>query len=118
MMAFLSKGVMIWIWAILGSTIAPATIPALGVYGTELFPTKYRGKANGIIGIWSRVGSIVGVVAVGYLGSTVYNQVGTPLALMGIGPLLLAVIVLIGFPETKGLELETINPEDSRYSED
>lgn len=118
MMAFLSKGVMIWIWAILGSTIAPATIPALGVYGTELFPTKYRGKANGIIGIWSRIGSIVGVVAVGYLGSTLYNQVGTPLALMGIGPLILAVIVLIRFPETKGLELETINPEDSRYSED
>ncbi|MCL5076923.1 MAG: MFS transporter [Actinobacteria bacterium] len=117
MMAFLSKGAMIWIWAILGSTISPAVIPSLGVYGTELFPTKYRGKANGIIGVWSRIGSIVGVVGVGFLGSTIYNQVGTPLALMGIGPLLLAVIIFFRFPETKGLELETINPEDASFKD-
>lgn len=115
MLAFLSEGISIWIWAMLGSVVAPATIPSLGVYGTELFPTKYRGRANGVIGIWSRIGSIFGVVAVGYLGSTIFNQVGTPLALMGVAPLLLAAIVLFKFPETKGLDLETINPEDSSY---
>lgn len=116
MLAFLSKGVWIWVWAMFGSIIAPATIPSLGVYGTELFPTKYRGKANGIIGIWSRAGSIVGVVSVGYLGTSLFhNDVGTPLALMGIGPLILAVIVLAAFPETRGLELETINPEDAAF---
>lgn len=118
MLGYLSHGVWIWIWALLGSIIAPATIPSLGVYLTELFPTKYRGTANGIIGIWARMGSIVGVVTVGYLGSTLYNQVGTPLALMGIGPLLLAILVIFKFPETKGLQLETINPEDSAFHED
>lgn len=118
MMAFLSYGPWIWIWALLGSIIAPGTVPSLGVYLTELFPTKYRGTANGIIGLWARFGSIVGVVLVGYLGSTVYNQVGTPLALMGIGPLLLAILVMWKFPETKGLQLETINPEDSAFQEE
>ncbi len=118
MLGFLSHGAWIWIWALLGSIVAPATIPALGVYLTELFPTKFRGTANGIIGIWARLGSILGVVAVGYLGSTVYNQVGTPLALMGIGPILLAILVMTKFPETKGLKLETINPEDSAYHEE
>ncbi len=118
MLGFLSHGAAIWIWALLGSIVAPATIPSLGVYLTELFPTKFRGTANGIIGIWARFGSILGVVAVGYLGSTVYNQVGTPLALMGIGPLLLAILVIVKFPETKGLQLETINPEDSAYHEE
>ncbi|NNN18995.1 MAG: MFS transporter [Acidimicrobiaceae bacterium] len=115
MLGFLSHGASIWIWALIGSIVAPATLPALGVYLTELFPTKYRGTANGIIGLWARLGSIVGVVTVGYLGSTLYNNVGTPLAMMGAGPLLLAIIVLWKFPETKGLDLETINPEDSAY---
>ena len=117
MLGFLSHGAWIWIWALAGSTVAPAIIPALGVYLTELFPTKYRGTANGIIGIWARIGSIVGVVTVGYLGSTLYSNVGTPLALMGAGPLFLAVIVFFKFPETKGLDLETINPEDSEFHE-
>jgi MFS family permease len=118
MLGFLSHGTWIWIWALLGSIIAPATIPSLGVYLTELFPTKYRGTANGIIGVWARAGSIFGVLAVGYLGSTLFNQVGTPLALMGIGPLLLAILVIVKFPETKGLRLETINPEDSAFHEE
>lgn len=117
MLAYLSHGAWIWIWAIFGSIIAPAIIPSLGVYGTELFPTRSRGRANGIIGLWSRIGSIVGVVAVGYLGTDVYGQVGTPLALMGIGPLLLAIVVVLAFPETKGLKLESINPEDSAFHE-
>ena len=118
MLGFLSHGIWIWIWALLGSIIAPGVIPALGVYLTELFPTRYRGTANGIIGIWARLGSIAGVLAVGFLGSTLYNQVGTPLALMGLGPLLLAILVVVRFPETKGLQLETINPEDSAFHED
>ena len=118
MLGFLSHGIWIWVWALLGSIIAPGVIPALGVYLTELFPTRYRGTANGIIGIWARLGSIAGVLAVGFLGSTLYNQVGTPLALMGLGPLLLAILVVVRFPETKGLQLETINPEDSAFHED
>ena len=38
---------------------------------------------------------------------------GWLMAGLAIGPLLVAVLVIVAYPETKALELETINPEDA-----
>jgi len=48
---FFSHGWVMWAWALVGTVIGDAAIPALGVYGPELFPTALRGRANGIIGV-------------------------------------------------------------------
>ncbi|MDQ1438449.1 MAG: hypothetical protein QOK43_2078, partial [Acidimicrobiaceae bacterium] len=97
---------------VVASIIGGATVPALGVYGPELFPTSLRGKANGLIFALGRIGSVVGLVAVGVLS----KRIGTlppAFALMAFGPAALVVLILVGYPETAGRELEELNPEDA-----
>ena len=53
----------VWMWSTVGSVLGAAIIPALGVYGPELFPTGLRGRANGVITGLGRVGSVLGLVA-------------------------------------------------------
>ena len=109
---FASQGWPVWMWSVAGAVLGAVTIPALGVYGPELFPTSLRGKVNGIITVVSLVGSVIGLVAVGSLsdGGTPF---GDAFALMAIGPLVLAVIVLLIYPETAHRTLEDLNPEDA-----
>jgi hypothetical protein len=56
-------------------------------------------------------GSVGGLLAVGAL-SDQFGSIGPAMAIVGIGPMLLAVLVAVGFPETARRELEDINPED------
>ncbi|MDQ1444542.1 MAG: hypothetical protein QOI20_1006 [Acidimicrobiaceae bacterium] len=109
---FASRGWPLWGWSVVASIIGGATVPALGVYGPELFPTSLRGKANGLIFALGRIGSVVGLVAVGVLS----KRIGTlppAFALMAFGPAALVVLILVGYPETAGRELEELNPEDA-----
>jgi MFS family permease len=101
----------LWLWAVLGAIIVDAQIPALAVYGPELFPTSLRGRANGIITVASLAGSAVGLAAAGALADH-FGRIGPALALLSLGPFLLAVLVVFAFPETARRELEEINPED------
>ena len=41
-----------------------------------------------------------------------WDGLGPALALLSIGPLLMAVLVLVAYPETAHRELEDLNPED------
>jgi MFS family permease len=87
-------------------------VPALGVYGPELFPTSQRGLANGGIALMGTGGVVAGLLVVGRL----YDQWGSyvpALTLLGLGPLLAVVIIVIFYPETAHLELEQLNPEDA-----
>ena len=109
---FFSHGWPLWAWSIVASIVGAATVPALGVYGPELFPTSLRGKANGLIFGLGRVGSVVGLVTVGYLSDR-FGSLPPAFAVMAFGPLLLAVLVIVAYPETAGRELEELNPEDA-----
>src|SRR5207302_3050055 len=40
---YLSRGWPVWMWAFLSSIVGAASVPALAVYGPELFPTALRG---------------------------------------------------------------------------
>ena len=108
---FFSTGWPLWAWSVVGSMVGSATVPALGVYGPELFPTSLRGKANGVIGGLGRIGSVVGLVSIGFLVTSL-GGFAPALLLLSTGPAIVAVLVLVAYPETARLELEDLNPED------
>jgi MFS family permease len=107
----LAGGWPMWGLSVLGAVIGAATVPALGVYGPELFPTSLRGRANGIIAILGVAGSVVGLLVAGYLSDR-WDGLGPALAVLSVGPALMAVLVLVAYPETAHRELEELNPED------
>ena len=108
---YVSRGWSVWAWAFLSSIVGAASVPALAVYGPELFPTGLRGKANGIISVTGLAGSAIGLAVVGVLADA-FGSIAPAMAVAAAGPLLLAALILVAYPETAGMELETLNPED------
>jgi MFS family permease len=102
----------LWAWSLTASILGAATVPALGVYGPELFPTSLRGRANGLITVPARLGSVAGLLAVGFLATSL-DTLGPAMALLALGPAVLAVVIMVAYPETAHLELEKLNPEDA-----
>jgi MFS family permease len=114
-LSFTFDGPAMWLTATVGSIFAAALVPALSVYGPELFPTSLRGRANGIINTVATVGSVIGLVLAGFLIDRL-DSFGLALGLLAIGPLVMAAVVLAFFPETARRELEDLNPEDRAAS--
>lgn len=110
-MMFLGSGAAMWGWSVLGAMVGAAAVPALGVYGPELFPTSLRGRANGVIAGLGVGGGVTGLVLAGALSGPL-GGVGNALAVLAVGPALLTVLVLAAYPETAHRELEDLNPED------
>ena len=100
-----------WAWSVVGAVVGGATLPALGVYGPELFPTSLRGRANGLVALLGVAGSVTGLLVAGVLGERL-GGLGPALVLLALGPALLVVLVLVAYPETAQRELEELNPED------
>lgn len=107
----LSRGWPMWSLSVFGAMIGAATVPALGVYGPELFPTSLRGRANGVISILGVAGSVIGLLVAGVLSDR-WDGLGPALSVLAIGPVAMAVLVLAAYPETAHRELEELNPED------
>lgn len=108
---YFAHGVGLWLWALTGAVVFDAAIPALGVYGPELFPTSLRGRANGAVAVTSLAGSAAGLLLAGQLADH-FGEIGPAMAVLSVGPALVAVLVVVFYPETAGRELEDINPED------
>ncbi len=108
---FNSTGWPLWAWSVVGSVLGGAVLPALGVYGPELFPTSLRGRANGLVALLGVVGSVGGLLGAGVLADRL-GSLGPALAVLALGPLLLVVLVVVAYPETAQRELEELNPED------
>jgi MFS family permease len=104
------------VWLVLaslvGSIVTAVTVPALAVYGPELFPTSLRGRANGYLSLAGVLGSGVGLAIAGRLADH-FGRFGPGIALLGVGPLIVAALVVALYPETAHLELEELNPEDA-----
>ncbi|HEY6533506.1 MAG TPA: MFS transporter [Acidimicrobiales bacterium] len=109
--SYLTWGWPLWMSSMVASIIGALAIPALAVYGPELFPTGQRGAANGGLQVVSVAGSGLGLLLVGWLGD-VFGSLGPAIAVVAAGPALLVVLVLALFPETAGRELEELNPVD------
>lgn len=105
-------GSAMWLATFLGGLFGALAIPALAVYGPELFGTHSRGRSNGTLVTFGVIGSAIGLYAVGKLSDQTL-AVGPAMMMLTVGPLIVAALILFLFPETAGLELEEINPEDA-----
>jgi MFS family permease len=110
-MTYVLWGWPLWAASVMAAVIGAMAIPALGVYGPELFPTSQRGKANGGLAVTSVLGSSVGLLAAGWLSDRL-GGLGPAMAILAIGPAVLVVLVAAFYPETAHRELEDINPVD------
>jgi len=110
-LGFTSDGWSLWLFTLIAMVVSALTVGPLGVYGPELFATRSRSRANGLVTFAGVIGSVVGLTIAGRLGDR-WN-LGAALAVLSIGPILLAILVLRRFPETARLELEELNPDDA-----
>ena len=115
--AYSVGGPPLWLLSLVGGMLASASYPALAVYRNELFPTGNRGRASGLLTAAALIGGIFGLVATGVLLDESWGF-GSVMALMGVGQLVVTALVLLGYPETAHVELETLNPEDQRPADD
>jgi len=112
---YLTSGPVMWVFSLFGTMLAGLTVPALRVYGPELFPTGLRAGTGGLLAIAGVAGSAAGVLAAGFL-SDALGGLGWAMSVLAAGPLLVAVLVITRFPETAHRELEDLNPEDRAAS--
>ena len=109
---YFTNGAALWLLSLAGGVLGAIAVPALAVYGPELFGTHRRGRSNGLITTVGVAGSALGLIVAGWLSDALGGRLGPALALLAIGPLIVAVLVMWKFPETAGQELEDLNPED------
>jgi MFS family permease len=111
-LSFTTQGAAMWFFAIVGGILLGISYPAMAVFRSELFPTAHRNMASALIMVASLIGGSVGLIGAGVLldNGMTYGRVMTTFAL---GPVLVAFLVALRYPETAHLELETINPEDA-----
>jgi MFS family permease len=106
----------IWLWSILGAVLGAMAVPALAVYGPELFPTDARGRANGVINVARAAGSAAGAFLAGVLAVRLAGGISHAITILAVGPVIVVGLVLTLYPETAARELEELNPEDAPLS--
>lgn len=111
LVAYHSAGAAMWTASVTGTVLGSLTV-ALGVYGPELFSTRHRARANGLIVTLGVAGSATGLLVVGMLADR-FGSYGPAFTVVAVGPVLAAVLVLRWFPETARVELEVLNPGDA-----
>lgn len=102
---------LLWAASAVGSVIGGLAVPALSVYGPELFPTSLRTKANVAITTLGVGGSVIGLLLAGRLAER--WSLGPGVAALSVGPAIVVLLLLPHYPETAHRELEELNPEDA-----
>ncbi|MCP5025989.1 MAG: MFS transporter [Actinomycetia bacterium] len=111
LLIYWTSGPPLWAFSLLGTVVGAAAVPALGVYGEELFPTGRRASSKGIITLIAVMGSAIGVIATGQISDRV-GSLAIPITFLAVAPVVVTAMIRFLYPETARLELEHINPED------
>jgi MFS family permease len=104
---FLTSGPTMWAAATVGSLAGATVLPAISIYGPELFPTDYRSRATGLLSGGSRIGSAIGLTLAGALSDGA--ELGPVLAFMASALIISALILIFLLPETARRELEELS---------
>ena len=107
---FTLAGWPMWVLIAVGTFMTATTVPTLGVYRAEMFGTIRRSKSNGLLGVAGVAGSAAGLAASGVMADA--WGYGTAFTVLVAGPILVAILVLLFYPETTRRSLEDLNPED------
>ncbi len=62
------------------------------------------------------LGSATGLALAGWLADRA-GGLGTAMAVLAVGPVVVVVLILVLFPETASVELEDLNPSDAGLSD-
>jgi MFS family permease len=111
LLEYFTHGRALYGWMTVASLLGYAVVPALAVFGGELFPTALRGRAGGILTILAATGSLIGLAGTGLLSGAI-GTIGPALAVMAVGPVALVVLIVRAYPETARRRLEDLNPTD------
>ena len=104
---FAATGPALWGAKLAAGVLGTLAVPALGVIAPELFPTARRGGVRGALSTIAVAGSVVGLLLA---GSLVESQgYATTFLVLAAAPALAAGLAL-AVPETRGRELEDLNP--------
>ena len=107
---FTLAGWPMWVLIAVGTLMTSTTVPTLGVYRAEMFGTIRRSESNGLLGVAGVAGSAAGLAAAGVMADA--WGYGTAFTVLVAGPILVAILVLLFYPETTRRSLEELNPED------
>lgn len=110
--SFAAHGFSMWLIAIAGGVLLGVSYPAMAVFRSELFPTAHRNMASILIMVASLIGGSVGLVVAGLLLDSGMSY-GKVMMTFALGPVIVAILVALKYPETAHRELEDINPEDA-----
>ncbi|MGE4566999.1 MAG: MFS transporter [Acidimicrobiales bacterium] len=114
-LSYFFAGPLMWASHLGGVVVGSLTV-ALGVYGPELFSTHHRAKANGTIVTIGVLGSVCGLLLVGWLHNY-FGAYGPAFAVVTLGPFLAAWLVISRYPETARKALEELNPDDANLED-
>jgi MFS family permease len=107
-----SSGPQMWAAALAQSLAGGLVLPAISIYGPELFPTGFRSRASGMLTGAGRIGSATGLTVVGALADR--YGLGRVLAVLSTSLLISALILITLLPETARKELEDLSAEGPR----
>ena len=111
---YFTHGAALWLLSLAGGVLGAMAVPALAVYGPELFGTHRRGRSNGVITTVGVAGSALGNLVAGRLSDALGGQLGPALLLLAIGPLIVAVLVMWEVPRDRGPRTGGHQPRGSR----
>ncbi|MCZ7531220.1 MAG: MFS transporter [Acidimicrobiia bacterium] len=106
---YLSDGAALWVTSAVGIVIVGTYGPAQGAFSTELFPTEVRGTSSAMLLVCGVSGSIVGLVAAGLLSDPL-GGIGRAVAVLGVAPLVAAIVLVPFLPEAAHRGLDDLSP--------
>jgi MFS family permease len=109
MIFFLTGGLSMWVMSALSIFLAGAGGIALGTLDAELFPTEVRSTSNAMLYVLGVLGSALGLFLAGSLSDQL-GGIGRSVALMGVGSLLVALVIVPLLPESAARLLDEVSP--------